>query len=292
MKQNIIFIVIPVHNRINQTQECLKSIYSQAYKYYEVIVVDDGSTDNTESIIEEYFPWVTVLKGDGALWWAGAMNIGVKYAISHGAEYILSLNNDTKIPPLYLEIILEHANTRQIVGSVAVSENDCDTIIDGAILLNEYTAKRTVQSSGKSIKSYANIITLVDALSGRGTLIPACVFEDTGLYNSKSLPQYGADYELTIRARKKYGYTLMVNYNAIVISSDPIIKNRYATLSWRDIYNSFFDIRSSNCIRYRVNFGILSFGIFKGIIYIISDISRLFLSTLRNKLLLRSDVIN
>jgi glycosyltransferase involved in cell wall biosynthesis len=48
---NKVYIVIPVHNRINDTIKCLDSIYRQNYKDIQVVVIDDGSTDSTKKKI-------------------------------------------------------------------------------------------------------------------------------------------------------------------------------------------------------------------------------------------------
>jgi GT2 family glycosyltransferase len=91
----MIYIVIPVFNRINFTRECLISLRGQTYTDYKTLVVDDGSTDDTEEIIKREFPEVKVLKGDGNLWWTGATNMGIEYAlkIGHENDFILTLNS-------------------------------------------------------------------------------------------------------------------------------------------------------------------------------------------------------
>lgn len=49
-----ISVIIPTYNRANDLDRCLKSLLSQTYKNFEVLVCDDGSTDNTEGIVEKY----------------------------------------------------------------------------------------------------------------------------------------------------------------------------------------------------------------------------------------------
>jgi len=73
----MIFIVIPVYNRINFTKKCLNSIKQQTYQNYRVVVIDDGSTDGTAALLAEEFPEVHVIQGDGNLWWTAATNLGV-----------------------------------------------------------------------------------------------------------------------------------------------------------------------------------------------------------------------
>src|SRR5687768_17351615 len=106
-----IYIVIPVHNRLDATRECLESVKSQPYKYFKVVLIDDGSTDGSSEYVKEKYPEVTVLKGDGDLWWTGATNLGVQYALQHCREndYVLTLNNDTFLPLQYLDNMMSLA---------------------------------------------------------------------------------------------------------------------------------------------------------------------------------------
>ena len=94
MKYSDIYIVIPVHNRQDYTKACLHSLRRQSVLGFNTVVVDDGSTDGTIDVVRQQFPEVIYISGDGTLWWAGAMNRGVTWALEKGARYIVSLNND------------------------------------------------------------------------------------------------------------------------------------------------------------------------------------------------------
>ena len=83
-------VVIPTYNRAGMIVECLESVFSQKYTDYEVIVVDDGSTDNTEDILKSYLDRITYIrhenKGNAA-----ARNSGL--AVARG-ELIAFLDSD------------------------------------------------------------------------------------------------------------------------------------------------------------------------------------------------------
>lgn len=69
----MIHIIIPVHNRLNFTIDCLNSLKKQdIYNQFNLIVVDDGSTDGTSEYLKKNFPEVKILNGDGSLYWGGA----------------------------------------------------------------------------------------------------------------------------------------------------------------------------------------------------------------------------
>lgn len=99
----MIYIITPVFNRKAFTEKYLEALDKQTNKNFKTIIVDDGSRDGTSDMIKEKFPEVILLKEKGDLWWAEATNIGVKYAISQGADYIMTLNDDTVPYKDYIE---------------------------------------------------------------------------------------------------------------------------------------------------------------------------------------------
>jgi len=72
-------IIIPTYNRAHLIVECLESVLSQTYGDYEVIVVDDGSTDNTEDVIKPYLDRIRYIKQENK-GNAGARNSGIDLA--------------------------------------------------------------------------------------------------------------------------------------------------------------------------------------------------------------------
>jgi len=73
MKQAF-YIIIPVHNRKSLTLACLENLKTNGdLQKYQVIVVDDGSCDRTSEEVTANYPEATILKGDGNLWWTGAI---------------------------------------------------------------------------------------------------------------------------------------------------------------------------------------------------------------------------
>src|ERR1043165_6485898 len=87
-------VVIPVHNGLELTRRCLSTLQAQRPAEFEIIVVDDGSTDATGDFVRANHPEVTVLRGDGNLWWSGATNAGCAHAIERGADVVVLFTND------------------------------------------------------------------------------------------------------------------------------------------------------------------------------------------------------
>ncbi len=62
-----IYIILPVHNRIETTHRFIKCLKRQTYTKFHLILVDDGSTDGTEEYVRTELHDVTVIKGNGNL---------------------------------------------------------------------------------------------------------------------------------------------------------------------------------------------------------------------------------
>lgn len=88
-------VIILNWNGKEDTLECLASTSQLDYPNYEVVVVDNGSTDDSTDIISKQYPDITLLQTGANLGYAGGNNVGIRWAIQHGADYVLILNNDT-----------------------------------------------------------------------------------------------------------------------------------------------------------------------------------------------------
>src|SRR5258708_4234594 len=111
-------VVVPVYNNIRRTLRFLDSFTRVRHRYYQMIVVDDGSTDGTRMQLAAHHPSVLVLTGTGDLWWSGATNLGVRFALDNDFDYVLTINNDSIVAPDFLGRLLETAaaHPRSIVG--------------------------------------------------------------------------------------------------------------------------------------------------------------------------------
>lgn len=240
-----VYIIIAVHNRIQETLECLSCITRQTYRDYQIVIVDDGSTDGTAEQVRQHFPQAVVLKGNSHLWWTGAMHQGVEYVLQRAQpdDYILSLNNDVTFAEDYLERLVAASKHYggAIVGSLCRDYHDHTILHDVGI-----TMKWKVYSYGQLAYDPAKeAVTDVATISGRGALIPTGVFRRIGNYNKKLFPHYGADYEFGFRA-KRAGVPLVVSYRAIVYLKNDLTGFRPTrkVLSYGDTCRRLFSIKS------------------------------------------------
>ena len=92
-------IVILNWNGKDDTLACLESVFQIDYPSYEVIVVDNGSTDDSVPTIRQAFPQAHLIETGENLGYAGGNNVGIRHALERGADFIFVLNNDTTVAP-------------------------------------------------------------------------------------------------------------------------------------------------------------------------------------------------
>ncbi|HEY63971.1 MAG TPA: glycosyltransferase [Caldilineae bacterium] len=92
-------VVIPTYNRWAQLRCSLTAVLRQTYSNYEVIVVDDGSTDNTGEMIQRVFPQVRYVRQDANRGPAAARNRGIAAA---SGEIVAFTDDDCVVPPEWL----------------------------------------------------------------------------------------------------------------------------------------------------------------------------------------------
>jgi GT2 family glycosyltransferase len=109
-------VIIPTWNGRHHLKVCLDSLRDQQFSDFEVIVVDNGSTDGSQSFIREFYPEVVLIELGNNRGFTGACNAG--YGLAKG-EIIVLLNNDTEADPGWLAAIIEAFKNHPGVGIVA-----------------------------------------------------------------------------------------------------------------------------------------------------------------------------
>jgi len=213
-----IAILIPVFNNLSYTKRCI-GIFEGAVMQtspksnrYHIIVIDDGSTDGTGEWLANEHPDITVLNGDGNLWWSGGINVGATFAISEtNADFLLLWNNDIHPAPDYfieLDRLISRIPEKTIAGSKIYKHNKENVIwCFGGVFNPRNGIKYRVGADLPDSAEFNHPIE-VDWLPGMGTLIPASVIDEVGLWDEKTFPQYYGDSDFTLRA-KKTGYKIM-----------------------------------------------------------------------------------
>jgi len=217
----MIYVIIPVFNRIEYTTTCLKLLKAQIFSDIQPIVVDDGSTDGTSEIIRAEFPSVKLVQGSGDWYWTGSVYQGVERALElsqSDEDYVLMLNDDLEFGSDLVQELVAFSRTkpRAIVQALGAWTDKRDIIQYAGMKINWWTAKGRFPYEGESRRNFSeDHIEYSDTLTGRGVLFPILVFREVGNYDRRIV--HRGDPELTRRAAKA-GWDLIVYFGAVVYS--------------------------------------------------------------------------
>lgn len=197
----MISIIIPNYNGKKYLQDCLESIKAQTYTDYEIIIIDNASTDDNYS-------WL--LQQDEILFKRLDQNYGFSKAVNEGiqlsrGEYVLLLNNDTVLEPNFLKEIrqaIEVDHKIFAVSSKMISYQDRSIIDDAG---DEYTLLGWTLKcgDGKPVEAYTKPREVFSACAG-AALYRKSIFDEIGYFDEHFFA-YMEDVDISYRART-YGY--------------------------------------------------------------------------------------
>jgi N-acetylglucosaminyl-diphospho-decaprenol L-rhamnosyltransferase len=194
---------------------CLESLRRQIRSIrWEVIVVDNGSTDGAADMVEQNFPEVTFVRNSTNLGFSRANNQAARLA---GGRYLFFLNNDTVLPPGALEDLVDYADAhpgigilgpclRDALGRIQISYRQNLTV---AALLHRTMLFRW---TGFFRRSYlrcrrqcfdSDVPRQVEVLMGAAMLLPRQVFADSGMWDEEYVFG-GEDMDLCYRVGSRW----------------------------------------------------------------------------------------
>jgi len=114
-----VYIIVLNWNGKTDTLACLASLYQLTYPNFNVLLVDNASSDGSEEAIRSAHPWIDVIQSGANLGFSGGNNVGIQRALEQGADYILLLNNDTEVDPCMLGAFVEAAQRYPDAGALS-----------------------------------------------------------------------------------------------------------------------------------------------------------------------------
>jgi len=111
-------IILLNWNGWKDTTECIKSFKEVSYPNFQIIVVDNGSTDDSVQKLSKVKYPIKLIKTGKNLGFAGGNNVGVCHALEIGCEYVMLLNNDTTVDKKFLDVFVKYAEENPKVGAL------------------------------------------------------------------------------------------------------------------------------------------------------------------------------
>jgi len=245
-KQIKVSIILLNWNNPYDTVECIESIKQISYPNYQIIVVDNNSTDDSIKELENIGN-IQLIRNDSNLGFAGGNNVGIEYALKRSSDLILLLNNDTVVDRDFLSVLVGRAVGKKnvgIIGSKIYNYSEPAKIWSAGGGITKLT-KRTFQyGENKSDEKKFNREMEVDFLSGCCMLIKREVFERIGLLDAEYFMYY-EDVDFCLRAKKfcKVIYTPgAIIWHKVSATSNKSYRDYYRMRNYMMLLNKQFSI--------------------------------------------------
>ncbi|MBC9032930.1 glycosyltransferase family 2 protein [Sphingomonas sp. JC676] len=221
-------IVIVCWNKRDASRACLASLRAAPPTTdHEIILVDNGSSDDTAAMVREQFPHVNLVSSSTNLGFAGGANLGAAHA---RGEQLLFLNNDTKVPPGAIDALAAFARERPEAriwggrtlrpdGRINPTESLALPTLWGSFCVASGLAALFPGSRMLNSESYGgwkrDTVREVGMIAGCFMLIGRRFFKELGGFDTRFF-LYGEDVDLNIRARERGARPLFTPHASIV----------------------------------------------------------------------------
>ncbi|MFB3925666.1 MAG: glycosyltransferase family 2 protein [Syntrophales bacterium] len=175
-----IYIIIVTHNGAKWISDCLFSVMANKHFASEIVVVDNASWDKTVKLVESNFPDVNIFRQKRNVGYGRGANIGMKYALSRGADYIFLLNQDIKLGEHCIRNMIEVCEKNRLIGIASPLQLN----YNGSAIDPKFRELYSLQSEDPHMNnelfkdSFA-----VDTIIGASMLFRASVIESIGMFD-------------------------------------------------------------------------------------------------------------
>lgn len=200
---NSTLIVVLNWNGINDTLQCLDSLLTQTYSGFHILVVDNGSLDNSKLLLDEYqsnhAEKLDVIYNPTNFGFAGGVNTGVEWGLNEEYEYIALFNNDARADKNWLKKLVESAKPKEVgITTGLLLHEDGATIDSSGDWFSNWGLAFPRNRGDKTSK--APKAGFVFGASGGASLYKTELFRDIGLFDEDFFAYY-EDADISFRAQ-------------------------------------------------------------------------------------------
>ena len=217
-----VFVSILSWNGCDDLLHCLENLFLSDYENFEVLVVDNGSTDQSVETVKSRYPHIKIIQNTTNLGFTGGNNVGMKYATDNGADYVFLLNDDAIVMGDTLSKLVSCSESDKTIGLASPIVYTVDGKIQfcGSLLdLNETKihSKISYEHDGSSNKNG-----LIDCLWGTALLIKKELIQAIGLLDDRFFA-YFEDTDYSVRSHAS-GFKNIIATEAKVIHKNTTLQ--------------------------------------------------------------------
>lgn len=241
-----VYIIILNWNTPSDTIECLNSLDKVDYDNFKVIVIDNGSTDDSVERISSAHPDIILIKNQENLGFTEGNNIGIRFALEKGADYVFILNNDTTVNRDVLKELVYAAENEDSVGILAPKTyyyDEPDIINSCGTDVNWFKLRPNLGDCGKKDNGQFESILERGLFPGSALFLTRAAMEGIGFFD-KSFFIFHEDTDLCLRSKSK-GYRNLLVPKAVIYHKTQRSMRKYSFLV------SYYSIRNFLCVAKR-----------------------------------------
>lgn len=212
---NVIIILLNWHGW-QDTIACIDALARLEYQHYQILVVDNGSADDSVARIRVAYPNIPILETGRNLGFSGGCNVGIRCALEEGADYVWLLNNDTTVDPLALSTMVAEAEAEPKVGAVG----SVIYYMDHPDTIQAWGGGKISFWSGRAHHCQQPVSSAdLDYLTAGSILIRRQAVEEVGLLDEDTYFLYWEDTDFSYRLRQA-GWSLGIASQSIVFHKE------------------------------------------------------------------------
>jgi GT2 family glycosyltransferase len=242
-----VFIIILNWNGLQDTLDCLESVFKLDYENFEVVIVDNGSTDDSGKVIKNKYPMVRLILNGENLGYAMGNNVGIRHAFGHGAQYIWLLNNDTTVQVDALENMVMEAEQDPKIGIAGSKIYYYDSLKKIWFTGAKIDWSRGVSSHigmDETDNGQYDHVKEIDRVTGCSMLVKKHVCDSVGLFDEKFF-LYVEEVDWCVRARK-------VGFKCILVPSSIVYHKGSSSVSRIGNWNKVFHYYNTRNFLYMI----------------------------------------
>jgi GT2 family glycosyltransferase len=224
----VLSVIIPNWNGKRFLVDCIDSLKAQTFQDFEVILVDNGSTDGSAEFAEErYGDFIRIIRNKKNLGFTGGNNVGIRAA---RGSYIVLLNNDTWAAPTWLEELINATHSNRPIGmwGSKVCSYFQRNRIEGIGELIYWDGLCRAQGQFEQDVGQYEVMREILFPPGCGAMYRKSVLDGIGLFDEDFFA-YGDDTEIGIRARLA-GWKCLYIPRAVVYHKNSGTAGQYSPL--------------------------------------------------------------
>jgi len=197
-------VVVLNWNGKDLLEDCLSSLEKVDYQNINVLVVDNGSTDESVKYIESTFPNVDVFELKDNVGYAAGNNAGFKHIKKNQSDFVIFLNNDTTVATDFVEYLLEPFQEDESVGQTVPKiyySNEPKRIWYAGGKVNLWTGKISHRGIRKTDNQNFSVQQRTGYATGCCFAMRTVDFDNLGKFD-ETFPMYAEDVDLSLRVRE------------------------------------------------------------------------------------------